>query len=135
MTLEYMLFRTRKQWIHFSFLAFTTADLDASKCFRDHVIDNSHGWINIGYVRKSPGKEDDEAREQLLQLMFKGLQSKFLCRKIYARPNCSSDVPIMERDKDRQENILSKLHSCNGDMQGIVFATFTLFQKQKHFFY
>ncbi|KAI9020972.1 hypothetical protein CLU79DRAFT_703392, partial [Phycomyces nitens] len=75
--------------------------------------------------RISPGKEDDVARQRLLQLMIKRLQSKFLCRKIYASPNCLSSMPIMEINKDRQEHILSKLHSCNGDIQDLIEFLYT----------
>ncbi|KAG2202581.1 hypothetical protein INT47_012575 [Mucor saturninus] len=85
--------------------SFIAANLDVSKCFRDHLID----------VRKSPGNEDDEAHQRLLQLMIKRLQSKFTCRRIHPSSSCWSDTAIMQMDK-----ILSKLHICNGDMQDLL---------------
>ncbi|KAI9271582.1 hypothetical protein BDA99DRAFT_500460 [Phascolomyces articulosus] len=81
---------------------------------------SAHGnWINVGYARKSPSDESEDARIRLLSIMIKKLQNIMLCSKIYVSPTCKSTSSIVRRD-DRQTPIIAKLKNTNGTMQDLL---------------
>ncbi|KAF7721277.1 hypothetical protein EC973_004970, partial [Apophysomyces ossiformis] len=86
--------------------------------FRAHVKKTAGDWANIGYIRKSPTNESEEARVRLIQLMMTKLVNRCLCTKIYVSPNSSSTTPLLVRDCPKPTT-LTKLHGCDGDTQDL----------------
>jgi hypothetical protein len=79
----------------------------------------NHPMTNIGYARKSPGKERFEVRRSLLQKMVTRLQDRCLCTKVYISPSSKSDEPLMDRDKKKDNSkFVNSITGCNGDMKG-----------------
>ena len=66
--------------------------------FKYHMQAAKGEWINIGYVRKSPGNEPIETRERLVQGMASRLQNQVFCRKMFVLDGTPASQPIMMRD-------------------------------------
>ncbi|CEI99600.1 hypothetical protein RMCBS344292_13685 [Rhizopus microsporus] len=66
--------------------------------FKYHMQAAKGEWINIGYVRKSPGNEPIETRERLVQGMASRLQNQVFCRKMFVFDGTPASQPIMMRD-------------------------------------
>ncbi|ORZ18854.1 hypothetical protein BCR42DRAFT_411719 [Absidia repens] len=95
--------------------------VEGGSAFRHEMNNNNDGWINVGYVRKTPGKESDKCRRDLLNAMITKLQNRCFCQKIYASVSCKSDSPILERDfSDDNKTMVTSLTGCDGDAQDMI---------------
>lgn len=82
-----------------------------------------HSFINqqkrdgatiIGYVRKSPGNEEEETRLRLLKAMIHNLKDRSLVEKIYVSPSSKSSERMIDRDSTTKEPI----NGSDGRMTG-----------------
>ncbi|CAO3650831.1 unnamed protein product [Mucor fragilis] len=89
------------------------------KSFRESIR-LSTNWITIGYCRKSPSKENQERRLQLLQKMVYNLQVNDLCEKVFVSPVRKVDLDLFTRDKSTTittNSLIEKLRFQDGDFQ------------------
>lgn len=81
------------------------------------------GHIIIGYIRKSPGKEPDDKRRQLLKAMSLNLKERSLVDVVFASPCSQASDPIESRDK-KQHTLLDQI-GVAGSTQGEAYHLFT----------
>ncbi|CAO3588533.1 unnamed protein product [Absidia cylindrospora] len=96
---------------------------ETTSSLRMEMKNDAQNWINIGYVRKSPGKISAITRQRHLQTMIIKLQNRCFCRYIFASPTCSSTSKILERDSSGDKDkifILNNLAGCSGDAQDMI---------------
>ncbi|KAG2192432.1 hypothetical protein INT46_000764 [Mucor plumbeus] len=74
------------------------------------------GHTIIGYIRKSPGKEPDDRRRQLLEAMSLNLKERSLVDVVFASPCCQASDPMESRDK-KQHALLDQIGAA-GSTQG-----------------
>ncbi|KAI8061808.1 uncharacterized protein B0P05DRAFT_599464 [Gilbertella persicaria] len=101
--------------------------VESTSAFRTEINNNGSNWINVGYVRKSPGIESVETRQRLLEAMIMKLRNRCLCRYIFTSTSSTSSSPILERDFLADNNTNSNnnikatsLAYCDGDTQAMV---------------
>ncbi|KAI9362762.1 hypothetical protein BD770DRAFT_315673, partial [Pilaira anomala] len=66
------------------------------------------GHTIIGYIRKSPGKEPDDRRRQLLEAMSLNLKERSLVDVVFASPCSQASDPMESRDK-KQHALLDQI--------------------------
>ncbi|KAI7892940.1 uncharacterized protein EV154DRAFT_561857 [Mucor mucedo] len=59
------------------------------------------GYTIIGYIRKSPGKEPDDRRRQLLKTMSLNLKERSLVDVVFASPCSRASDPVQSRDQNQ----------------------------------
>ncbi|KAG0768399.1 hypothetical protein G6F57_001237 [Rhizopus arrhizus] len=69
-----------------------------SNSFKSHIQSSQGNWINLAYVRKSPGNEDEVTRARLTTYMAESLRKYCHCRKIFVSDGSRIDAPILARD-------------------------------------
>ncbi|KAI9492215.1 hypothetical protein BDB00DRAFT_883568 [Zychaea mexicana] len=86
--------------------------VESTSAFRTEINNDGSNWINVGYVRKSPGIESVATRQGLLEAMI---------------INSTSSSPILERDFLADNNIngnnnikATSLAYCEGDTQAMI---------------
>ncbi|KAI8988607.1 hypothetical protein BDF20DRAFT_999000 [Mycotypha africana] len=88
----------------------------------------SHGWINIGYARKSRTHDPVGNRIKSMQKMTDCLRIKCHCAKVFLSPMCSSGSKLCQRDTKPNLNIMDGVRHKHGDMQDLImFAKSTNF--------
>ncbi|CEP12783.1 hypothetical protein [Parasitella parasitica] len=98
-----------------------------TKSFLDASME-SHGWINIGYARKSRTNEPVENKIKSMQKMTDCLRNKCHCAKVFLSPMCSSGSKLCQRDTKPNLNLMDSIRHKQGDMQDLVmFAKSTNF--------
>jgi hypothetical protein len=87
--------------------------------YQNHIQNLTEDGHNIvGYVRKSPGTEEDkECHIRLLQIMCDRLRERSLVDHVFTSVRCRARDPIVERDLMKHEESLAELH-VDGDIQG-----------------
>ncbi|KAI8393840.1 uncharacterized protein BYT42DRAFT_609604 [Radiomyces spectabilis] len=91
----------------------------------------SHGWINVGYARKSRTNEPVQNKINSMQKMTYCLRIKCHCAKVFLSPMCSSGSPLCQRDTKPNLNIMDSVRHKHGDMQDLImFAKSTNFSVQ-----
>lgn len=93
----------------------------------------SHGWINIGYARKSRTNEPVENKIKSIQKMTDCLRIKCHCAKVFLSPMCSSGSKLCQRDTKPNLNLMDSVRHKHGDMQGRQQRNWKLIVT--HFFY
>ncbi|KAG1501489.1 hypothetical protein G6F47_000764 [Rhizopus delemar] len=100
--------------------------VESTSAFRTEINNDGSNWINVGYVRKSPGIESVATRQGLLEAMIMKLRNRCLCRYIFASTSSTSSSPILERDFLADNNTNSNnikatgLAYCDGDTQAMI---------------
>ncbi|KAI9031025.1 hypothetical protein CLU79DRAFT_694733 [Phycomyces nitens] len=101
--------------------------VEPTSAFRIEINNDGGNWINVGYVRKSPGIESVATRQRLLEAMIMKLRNRCLCRYIFASTSSTSSSPILERgllaDNNTKSNNNIKATSlayCDGDTQAMI---------------
>ncbi|KAI8391140.1 uncharacterized protein BYT42DRAFT_526494 [Radiomyces spectabilis] len=103
--------------------------VESASAFRTEIKNVGSDWINVGYVRKSPGIESVATRQGLLEGMIMKLRNRCLCRYIFASTSSISSSPILERDffvdsnsnSNSNNNIkATDLAYCDGDTQAMI---------------
>ncbi|KAI7863856.1 hypothetical protein BDF14DRAFT_1884826 [Spinellus fusiger] len=101
--------------------------VESTSAFRTEINNNGSNWINVGYVRKSPGIESVATRQGLLEAMIMKLRNRCLCRYIFASTSSTSSSPILERDflTDNNTNSNNNIKATilayyNGDTQAMI---------------
>lgn len=88
-----------------------------TKSFLDASME-PHGWINIGYARKSRTNEPVENKIKSIQKMTDCLRIKCHCAKVFLSPMCSSGSKLCQRDTKPNLNLMDSVRHKHGDMQG-----------------
>ncbi|KAI7858670.1 hypothetical protein BDC45DRAFT_434002, partial [Circinella umbellata] len=70
----------------------------------------------IGLARKTPGKEADNVRTQLLEKIAAHLRTRSLVDKVLISPSCKSSEPIENRD--HKEDVIGSY--ADGNAQGML---------------
>lgn len=78
----------------------------------------SHGWINIGYARKSRTNEPMEGEIKSIQKMTDCLRIKCHCAKVFLFPMCSFGSKLCQRDAKPNLNLMDSVRHKHGDIQG-----------------
>ncbi|KAG0738154.1 hypothetical protein G6F16_012388 [Rhizopus arrhizus] len=101
--------------------------VESTSAFRTEINNDGSNWINVGYVRKSPGIESVATRQGLLEAMIMKLRNQCLCRYVFASASSTSSSPILERDFLADNNTSSNnnikatsLAYCDGDTQVMI---------------
>ncbi|KAG0928826.1 hypothetical protein G6F57_013104 [Rhizopus arrhizus] len=101
--------------------------VESTSAFRTEINNDGSNWINVGYVRKSPGIESVATRQGLLEAMIMKLRNRCLCRYVFASASSTSSSPILERDFLADNNTNSNnnikatsLASCDGDTRVMI---------------
>lgn len=101
--------------------------VESTSAFRTEINNDGSNWINVGYVRKSPGIESVATRQGLLEAMIMKLRNQCLCRYVFASASSTSSSPILERDFLADNNTNSNnnikatsLAYCDGDTQVMI---------------
>ncbi|KAI8381099.1 uncharacterized protein BYT42DRAFT_565236 [Radiomyces spectabilis] len=68
--------------------------------FLSHIRASDGDWVNVGYVRKSPGEELPSTRARLITCMAERLKKRCHCRKIFVSDGSTANEPILARDAD-----------------------------------
>jgi hypothetical protein len=76
------------------------------------------GYTIVEYARKSKGKDDDQIRLKLLNLMCQRLKARSSVDKIYVSTCADAGDPLTQRNIESNENMLRKVE-VDGGMQGI----------------
>ncbi|KAI8971515.1 hypothetical protein BDF20DRAFT_995543 [Mycotypha africana] len=101
--------------------------VETTSAFRIEISNDGSNWINVGYVRKSPGSESVATRQALLEAMIMKLRNRCLCRFIFASTSSTSSSPILERDflqgnttNSNKTVKATNLAHCDGDTQAMI---------------
>lgn len=100
--------------------------MESTSAFRREINNDGGKWINVGYVRKSPGNESVATRQALLKAMIMKLRNRCLCHYVFASTSSTSSSPILERDFSVDNNTNSNnikaasLAYCDGDTQQMI---------------
>ncbi|KAI9471010.1 MAG: hypothetical protein EXX96DRAFT_586532 [Benjaminiella poitrasii] len=101
--------------------------VETTSAFRTKINNDVSNWINVGYVRKSPGIESVATRQGLLEAMITKLMDRCPCYYIFAYTSSTSSSPILERDfladsnTNSNDNVkTTSLAYCDGDTQAVV---------------
>ncbi|CAO3703038.1 unnamed protein product [Rhizopus stolonifer] len=101
--------------------------VESTSTFRTEINNDGSSWINVGYVRKSPGIESVATRQGHLEAMIMKLRNRCLCHYIFASTSSISSPPILERDFLADNNTNSnnnikatKLAYCDGEIQAMI---------------
>ncbi|KAI8880903.1 hypothetical protein K501DRAFT_301408 [Backusella circina FSU 941] len=101
--------------------------VESTSTFRTEINNNGSNWINVGYIRKSPGIESVATRQRLLEAMIMKLRNRCLCRYVFASTSSTSSSPILDRDflADNNTNSNSNIKAtslayCEGDTQAMI---------------
>ncbi|CEG68830.1 hypothetical protein RMATCC62417_05012 [Rhizopus microsporus] len=85
--------------------------------YQNHIkILKDDGYTIIGYIRKSPGSEAKETRNNLLQAMSSKLKERSLVDVVLASPCCRAFDPIERRDLKTNEEMEGL--DVSGNVQG-----------------
>lgn len=100
--------------------------VESASAFRKEINIDGNNWINVGYVRKSPGNENLATRKGLLEAMIMKLRKRCLYRYVFASTSSTTSSPILERDflADNNTNSNNKINAtslayCDGDTQAM----------------
>ncbi|KAI8087171.1 hypothetical protein BDF21DRAFT_335868 [Thamnidium elegans] len=74
----------------------------------------------VGYARKSPGSENKENRNILLNRMVKCLKERSLCDIIFASTYSSAAEILTSRDMNEVVNIRNGLNDVDGNTQDMI---------------
>ncbi|ORY91329.1 hypothetical protein BCR43DRAFT_508761 [Syncephalastrum racemosum] len=78
--------------------------------FKKYMRTAKGDWLNVGYVRKSPGNEGAEIRNRLIRSMAMRLQYQCFCDKVFVSDGTSSGDAILLRDSYSRR--VPKKHRC-----------------------
>ncbi|CAO3588538.1 unnamed protein product [Absidia cylindrospora] len=83
--------------------------------FRRHIEAAVGNWVNIGYIRKSTGKESASTKSRLLFMMAQRLVNICFCDKVFASIRSKASQPLLSRDLKNNETFL------DGDTQDLFY--------------
>ncbi|KAI7889829.1 uncharacterized protein EV154DRAFT_552683 [Mucor mucedo] len=80
----------------------------------------SHGWIDIGYARKSRTNEPVESKVKSMQKMTDCLRIKCHCAKVYLSFQCPSASKLQQRDTKPYPDLMESVRHKHGDKIAVV---------------
>ncbi|KAI9009338.1 hypothetical protein CLU79DRAFT_876446 [Phycomyces nitens] len=103
-------------------------DIGSFKLYENHV--KSNPIHTYGYARKSPSKESNKKRVDLLQEMVDRLKRQGYCTKVFVSPVSKADQSILARDMGVDTDAFTKeLTDCKGNTQKLLAKPACDFQK------